>query len=71
MAAEFARLRRAIESGEPTLINAYGATAPEEFFAVASEVFFEQPGPMALWHPALYAELRELYGVDPARWFAV
>ena len=54
--------------GEATLFSAYGATDPAEFFAVVSEVFFEQPQRMAAGHPALYAELRGLYRVDPLSW---
>lgn len=66
--AEFARLRNDVWAGVPTLLSAYGATDPAEFFAVASEVFFEQPARMEFEHPALYRELRQFYGVDPARW---
>jgi MtfA peptidase len=65
---EFARLQMRTAMGEPSLFNAYGATAPAEFFAVVTEVFFEQPQPMARDHPALYAALRGLYRVDPAAW---
>ena len=68
LGGEFARLRWETASGLPTLFNGYGATDPAEFFAVVSEVFFEQPQRMAAEHPALYAELRELYRVDPASW---
>ena len=68
LAREFAQLQWASANGWPTLFNAYGATDPAEFFAVVSEVFFEQPQRMAAGHPALYAELRSLYRVDPATW---
>jgi len=68
LAGEFAQLQWHVANGWPTLINAYGATDPAEFFAVVSEVFFEQPGAMAALHPALYAELRDLYRVDPVSW---
>jgi hypothetical protein len=68
LAREFAQLQWASAQGWPTLINPYGATDPAEFFAVVSEVFFEQPARMAAEHPALYAELSGLYRVDPARW---
>ncbi|MEF7614401.1 M90 family metallopeptidase [Aquincola sp. MAHUQ-54] len=64
----FAELRHRHAVGEPTLFDAYGATEPAEFFAVASEVFFEQPVRMAAEHPALYAEFRLYYQVDPAAW---
>lgn len=65
---EFARLREEAAAGMPSLLSHYGATDPAEFFAVASEVFFEQPQLMAAQHPALYAELRGLYRVDPLTW---
>jgi len=66
MSEEFARLQQQAVTGEPALFSYYGATNPAEFFAVASEVFFEQPRAMASAHPALYEELRTLYRIDPA-----
>ena len=72
LGAEFAALRERLASGDafapPPLINPYGATDPAEFFAVASEVFFEQPGRLAAEHPALYAELAGFYRADPRTW---
>jgi Mlc titration factor MtfA (ptsG expression regulator) len=65
---EFARLREQSFTHQPTLLSHYGATDPAEFFAVASEVFFEQPARMLAEHPALYGELRALYRVDPSSW---
>ncbi len=65
---EFARLRMQSAMLEPSLLNPYGATDPAEFFAVVTEVFFEQPQRMAAEHPALYEELRGLYRVDPLAW---
>lgn len=70
MHAEFARLRQAAALGEPALLNFYGTTSPAEFFAVASEAFFERSPEMAALHPQLYAELRGLFRVDPATWEA-
>ena len=55
-------------SQQPSLFSYYGASNPAEFFAVVSEVFFEQPRHMAAMHPLLYEELRNLYRVDPASW---
>ncbi len=47
----------------------YGASSPAEFFAVASEVFFERPQALADDQPALYRELaRPTTGVDPLSW---
>jgi Mlc titration factor MtfA (ptsG expression regulator) len=44
----------------------YGATNPGEFFAVATEVFFEQAGDLAELEPDLYDVLRRFYRQDPA-----
>lgn len=66
--AAFADVRTREAQGEATLIGAYGASAPAEFFAVASERFFERPAALQAAHPALYAELARYYGVDPRRW---
>jgi len=68
MAGEFARLQAEAFHQAPTLLNFYGASDPAEFFAVATEAFFEQPRELALERPALYAELANYYRVDPAGW---
>ena len=52
------------------LISDYGATNEAEFFAVVTEVFFEQAGALALRHPALFALLADYYAVDPRSWHA-
>jgi Mlc titration factor MtfA (ptsG expression regulator) len=70
LAEEFSRLQMAAALQQPSLLNYYGASNPAEFFAVVSEVFFEQPREMAALHPALYRELRDLYRVDPATFAA-
>lgn len=44
----------------------YGATNPGEFFAVATEVFFEQSGELAAYEPELYDVLARFYRQDPA-----
>jgi len=68
LSSEFARLHQQAMTGEPSLFSRYGMTSPAEFFAVVTEVFFEQPREMAAMHPALYGELSTLYRVDPASW---
>lgn len=66
---EFAALQRRVASGESGgLLSDYGATNPGEFFAVASEAFFEQAQRMAQEHPALFDQLRRYYCVDPLSW---
>ncbi|WP_372525450.1 zinc-dependent peptidase [Piscinibacter sp.] len=65
---EFARLQERSRLQQPSLFGDYAATNPAEFFAVASEVFFEQPQRMSAEHPALYRELGRYYRVDPMSW---
>ena len=48
------------------VLRAYGATNEAEFFAVATEAFFEKPRQMKKLSPELYEELRRFYGSDPA-----
>ncbi len=51
--------------GSPVL-RPYAGTNPAEFFAVATEVFFNRPLEVRAFEPALYTELRAFYGQDPA-----
>ena len=46
-------------------INPYGLKNEAEFFAVASEYFFENPDKMKRKHPALYAMLEGVFHQDP------
>ena len=56
-------------ASEPAdLISDYGATNEAEFFAVVTEVFFEQAGALAQRHPELFGLLRDYYRVDPCTW---
>lgn len=66
--AEYETLQARAARGEPGLLNDYGATDPAEFFAVASEAFFEQPLQLAHAHPALYQELARYYRLNPFSW---
>lgn len=66
MTREYERLRREAEQGTPLVLDQYGATDHAEFFAVATEAFFEKPRQMCARHPELYAVLGEYYGQDPA-----
>ncbi|WAC73324.1 zinc-dependent peptidase [Roseateles sp. SL47] len=68
MQDSFALLRARLDSGEPDPLGEYASTEPAEFFAVASERFFCQPGALAQSHPAVYAELSRFYEVDPLVW---
>lgn len=47
-------------------LDDYASFSPAEFFAVASEVFFEDPPRLLTHYPAVYAQLRLFYRQDPA-----
>ncbi|MBY0523337.1 MAG: zinc-dependent peptidase [Gemmataceae bacterium] len=66
MTREYDALIRASEHHHATLLDKYGTTNEAEFFAVATECFFDKPTQMEHRHPQLYALLREYYKQDPA-----
>jgi len=63
---EYRALLADVRRLRPTVIDAYGATNPAEFFAVATETFFERAGEMRARSPELYDQLRRFYRQDPA-----
>jgi Mlc titration factor MtfA (ptsG expression regulator) len=65
MTSAYAGLRRRKSRARPVLRD-YGATNEAEFFAVATEAFFEKPSRMKQEQPALYAVLSDFYRCDPA-----
>jgi hypothetical protein len=54
-----------VDAGEETEIDPYAAEHPGEFFAVASEVFFEAPTLLHAAYPAVYAQLSLFYRQNP------
>jgi Mlc titration factor MtfA (ptsG expression regulator) len=64
----FAHLQSQLQTGQQGLLSHYGAHDPAEFFAVASEVFFEQGAALSQEYPSLYREMCGYYKVDPAQW---
>ncbi len=62
------QVRAATQRGESCVLDAYAGHDPAEFFAVASETFFERPQALRAEFAALYDELRGYYKVDPANW---
>lgn len=68
MSAEFAAFQRRVARGRESVLDEYGAFDPGEFFAVATEAFFEKPQQLQQKHPRLYAELRRFYCLDPLQW---
>lgn len=66
--AAFDDLHARLAQGVPSVLDAYAATNPAEFFACASEAFFERPEALAAEQPALFAELAGCYRVNPLSW---
>ena len=57
-----------VQRGHRTILDAYGAEGPEEFFAVTVEAFFERPGALKHAEPAVYEQLSEFFRLDPSKW---
>jgi len=68
MNREFDALRARLARAQPSSIAPYAATSPAEFFAVATELFFEKPGALAAERPELYEQLKRCYRLDPSAW---
>ncbi len=66
----FEKLIVKAERGKRSVMDHYGATNRAEFFAVATECFFEKPRQMKKKHPKLYDVLHEYYQLDPLVWIA-
>ena len=66
MSAEYQSLVERTGRGERDILNPYGATNAAEFFAVATESFFESAWELQAAHPELYGVLRDFYKQDPA-----
>ena len=64
---ELEALRRAADEGDLTVLDPYGAEDPAEFFAVATETFFERGSVLKARHPRLYEQLSRFYRQDPAK----
>ncbi len=65
---EYKQLVDQTNRGRISTMDRYGATNPAEFFAVATETFFEKPRQLSKKHPELYEELKEYYHLDPLAW---
>jgi len=67
LSEEYERLRRDAAHDRGSVLDDYGATNKAEFFAVATETFFEKPVQLEREHPELYEQLQQFYRQDPAR----
>lgn len=66
--AAFEALQRQVDGGQEPVIDPYAAEHPAEFFAVASEYFFELPEWLRQAFPAVYGQLAAFYRQDPLAW---
>lgn len=62
---ELARMEERLAAGDETELDPYAAESAEEFFAVATEKYFEDPEGLAEAHRELYDVLRAFYNQDP------
>lgn len=65
---EYDELQKRVHEGSNTVLDGYGTVSPPEFFAVATETFFEKPVQMKSRLPELYEQLKKFYDLDPASW---
>ena len=63
---EFKRFCGDVDAGRDTFLDPYAAEHESEYFAVASEAFFESPNALKLEYPDLYALFSRFYRQDPA-----
>lgn len=68
MRSAYARVWHRVRGGGGTVIDDYALEDEAEFFAVATETFFEQSVALRQEDPALYGELARFYQLDPASW---
>jgi len=68
MTREYDNLCERVDRRANRVLDAYGATSPAEFFAVATESFFEKSVKFKEGLPELYRLLANYYDLDPAQW---
>lgn len=66
----YMKLLNKVEKSRKTVLDEYGATNEAEFFAVATETFFEKPEQLRQTHTGLYEQLSSFYGLDPRKWIS-
>jgi Mlc titration factor MtfA (ptsG expression regulator) len=68
LSREYEALQKRAARGSNHVLDDYGLESAAEFFAVATESFFEKATAMRAQLPDLYEQLRRYYRVDPATW---
>jgi Mlc titration factor MtfA (ptsG expression regulator) len=62
----YVKLQQDLSANRATLLGSYAGKDPAEFFAVATEYFFERPKDLQKTYPDLYQELSNFYHQSPA-----
>jgi MtfA peptidase len=62
----YGQFQRDLSGNKPTVLGPYAAENPAEFFAVATECFFERPKELQQTYPDLYQQLKNFYHQDTA-----
>ncbi|MFK8028385.1 MAG: zinc-dependent peptidase [Gammaproteobacteria bacterium] len=68
LSEEFDSLKHRAQRRKNSVMDEYGTISPPEFFAVATESFFEKAKQMKKKLPDLYQQLSQFYNIDPADW---
>ena len=68
MQKEFTKLQTLYKKHKKGFLDYYALTNAAEFFAVATEYFFEKPKFLKKHEPELYELLSKYYNLDPASW---
>ena len=68
MNKEYSKLHNLYQKHKKGFLDYYALTNPAEFFAVATEAFFEKPKQLKAKEPELYEALKTYYNLDPASW---
>ncbi len=64
---QFLQSREGADHGEQ-LLREHGEEGAEEYFAAATELFFEAPDRLHAHHADLYSRLRMFFKLDPVKW---
>ena len=64
--AEYKEAQDMVGQGYRILMDDYGLTQESEFFAVASELYFQRPHELLEYHPNVYNLLKQFYVTDAA-----
>ncbi len=68
LSEEFNSLKHRSQRGKNSVMDECGTVSAPEFFAVATESFFEKSKQMKKELPDLYEQLSRFYDIDPADW---